>query len=326
MSEAPLISVIIPTYNTARLIERTLHSVATQHGGFPYEIILVDDASSDNTLQVVENLKLPTLRILRSTVNSGPAAARNRGLQVAIGEFCAFLDGDDYWLPDFFLETLDFLRKNPAAVAVSVGQIHRIIGKPDRIVPSGVGKEKPKDAILLDDFYDFWSKHNHVCTGSVMMRTAVVQATGGQREDLRVCEDLEFWALLATYGSWGIIPEVLFVSDGGAATRAQGWLTKNMRRWQSAVEMECWHRRIMERVSPQFMDAYRHAEGRIAKNMAYSMIMSGRDASALATVRQYGAYFPQDKVARLFRFCASSRILWAMMARWVRYRETNREL
>lgn len=121
-----------------------------------------------------------------------------RGLCEARGEYCAFLDGDDYWAPEFLNKTSAFLDAYPDAVAVSVLQYHKIIGKPPVITPHDTGITQ---AVMLENFYEFWAKYNHVCTGSVLMRTATAQSTGGQREDLRICEDLEFWALLATYGN-----------------------------------------------------------------------------------------------------------------------------
>lgn len=66
----------------------------------------------------------------------------------------------------------------------------------------------------------------HVCTGSITIRIDIARQAGGMREDLRQCEDLEFWAYLATFGKFGFIPEVLFVSDGNAVTRSQGWIDK----------------------------------------------------------------------------------------------------
>ena len=119
------VSVIIPTFNAAPLIERTLRSVISQNGGHDIEIIIVDDASTDNTLDVIANLAIPSIKILKQDGNHGPAAARNRGLSEATGEFMAFLDGDDFWEPEFLDQTTEFLENHPQAVAVSVMQRHK---------------------------------------------------------------------------------------------------------------------------------------------------------------------------------------------------------
>ena len=119
------VSVIIPTYNLKLLIERALLSVIHQNGGHEIEIIIVDDCSTDETLSIIESLYCPFVKIIRQKRNQGPAAARNHGLAIAEGDFCAFLDGDDFWEPDFLNETTAFLKSHQEAVAVSVMQCHK---------------------------------------------------------------------------------------------------------------------------------------------------------------------------------------------------------
>ncbi len=312
------ISVIIPTYNAAPLIERTLRSVTTQNGGHDIEIIIVDDASTDNTLDVIEKLAISTIKILKQDSNHGPAAARNRGLAVATGEYMAFLDGDDFWESDFLNKTTTFLLDHPQAVAVSVMQRHKTFNGKDTIMPA---QPPVQQAVLLDDFYDFWAKHNHVCTGSALIRTAVAKATGGQREDLRVCEDLEFWALVATYGPWGFIPEVLFTSDGGLITNKQGWLNKARKRWASAVPIDIWSQRIVQRLPDNMRDSFARAQARIARGMAYSMLLDGRYEAARQDVLKCSALFPKNKLNSAYAFCSRSRCLWFLFASCLRIRE-----
>lgn len=312
------ISVIIPTYNAALLIERTLRSITRQNGNHDVEIIVIDDCSTDNTVTFVESLAIPSVKILRQDTNCGPAAARNRGLSIASGKYCAFLDGDDYWELDFLNETTTFLDSHPDAIAVSVMQCHKIIGKEPSIVP----QNPPfNDAVLLDDFYDFWAKYNHVCTGSSLIRTDVAKATKGQREDLRICEDLEFWALLATYGQWGFIPKVLFTSDGGVITEKVGWLAKARRRWASAVPVDNWSRRIVARLPEKLKNSFARAQARIARILAYSMLMDGRYELARQDVLKCSSLFPKNHLNSLFAFCSRSRCLWYLFASFLRIRE-----
>lgn len=312
------ISVIIPTYNAALLIERTLKSVTTQNGNHDVEIIIVDDASTDNTLAVIEKLAIPSIKILKQDSNHGPAAARNRGLATATGEFMAFLDGDDYWESDFLNKTTAFLQEHPQAVAVSVMQRHKTFNGKDSVVPSQPPIQQP---VLLDDFYDFWAKYNHVCTGSALIRTAVAKATGGQREDFRVCEDLEFWAFIATYGPWGFIPEVLFTSDGGIITNKIGWRKKARKRWASAVPIDIWSQRIVQRLPEQLKDSFPRAQARIARGLAYSMMMDGRYEAARQDVLKCSALFPKNRINSVFSICSHSRCLWFLFATILRLRE-----
>ena len=312
------VSVIIPTYNAAPLIERTLRSVTAQNGGHDVEIIIVDDASTDNTLDVIASLAIPSVQILKQDGNHGPAAARNRGLSAATGEFMAFLDGDDFWEPDFLDQTTEFLRSHPQAVAVSVMQRHKTFNGKESVLPDPPPSQQP---VQLDDFYDIWATYNHVCTGSALIRTAVAKATGGQREDFRVCEDLEFWAYVATYGPWGFIPKILFTSDGGLITKKQGWLAKARKRWASAVPIDIWSQRIVQRLPQGMQDSFARAQARIARGMAYSMLLDGRYEAARQDVIKCSALFPKNRINSVFAFCSRSRCLWFLFASCLRIRE-----
>jgi glycosyltransferase involved in cell wall biosynthesis len=312
------VSVIIPTFNAAPLIERTLRSVISQNGGHDIEIIIVDDASTDNTLDVIASLAIPSIKILKQDGNHGPAAARNRGLSEATGEFMAFLDGDDFWEPEFLDQTTEFLENHPQAVAVSVMQRHKTFNGKESVLPD---PPPARQAVQLDDFYDTWAKYNHVCTGSALIRTAVAKATGGQREDFRVCEDLEFWALVATYGPWGFIPEILFTSDGGLITKKHGWLAKARKRWASAVPIDIWSQRIVQRLPQGMKDSFARAQARIARGMAYSMLLDGRYEAARQDVLKCSALFPKNRLNSVFAICSRSRCLWFLFATILRIRE-----
>lgn len=314
----PVVSVVVPAYNAAPLIGRCLRSVLAQKGAPEFEILVVDDGSTDNTIEVVEAVGDARIKVFRQPKNRGPAAARNRGLAEARGEYLAFLDADDFWEPDFLRETSEFLDSRPEAVAVSVRQCHKIIGKPPAISPRDTGIAEP---VLLEDFFAFWAKYNHVCTGSVLMKTEIARRVGGQREDLRICEDLEFWAMLATCGPWGLIPDVLFTSDGGAVTRKQGWLAKNRKRWASAVPVAEWERRLKDRIPADAQPGYRTARGRIARNLCYSMILAGKKAAARREVSVYGAEFPSGRASRCFRRAARCGICWSLFCAALRIRE-----
>jgi glycosyltransferase involved in cell wall biosynthesis len=96
---APLVSVIIPTFNRARLIKRALDSVVAQNFK-NYEVIVVDDGSTDNLAFVATYPGLAHVRLIRHPENRGAAASRNTGITAATGRFVAFLDSDDCWHPD----------------------------------------------------------------------------------------------------------------------------------------------------------------------------------------------------------------------------------
>lgn len=94
----PNISVVIPLYNKVETIQSTLESVLKQTIP-PYEIVVIDDGSTDESVQIIRHLNIPKLSLVQQK-NKGAAAARNAGIKQAKGDFIAFLDADDYWHPN----------------------------------------------------------------------------------------------------------------------------------------------------------------------------------------------------------------------------------
>lgn len=108
----PLVSVVIPLFNRVALIRRTLDSVIAQTLQ-DYEIIVVDDGSTDGSADFVQSLNLDRLRLIRNSQNRGAAAARNIGISAASGRWIAFLDSDDFWEPNKLARQLDALAGAP---------------------------------------------------------------------------------------------------------------------------------------------------------------------------------------------------------------------
>ena len=110
----PQISVIIPLFNKGRYIQQALNSVLAQTFG-DYEIIVVDDGSTDNGAELVSNYCDQRIRLIRQE-NAGPGAARNYGIRNSCAEYVAFLDADDEWMPEFLENSLDNILQNPGCV------------------------------------------------------------------------------------------------------------------------------------------------------------------------------------------------------------------
>lgn len=107
-----LVSIIMPSYNTAQFISETIHSVLNQTYS-NWELIIVDDCSKDNTDEVVAAfLSDPRIRYLKNEVNSGAALSRNYALREAKGKWIAFLDSDDLWEPEKLEKQLAFMKEN----------------------------------------------------------------------------------------------------------------------------------------------------------------------------------------------------------------------
>jgi len=113
----PKVSVIIPTHNRADILREAITSVLSQSFS-DFEIVVVDDASRDNTSEVVRAIDDQRIKYLRHETNRGVALARNTGVLNSTGQYIAFLDDDDEWLPDKLKKQYDLLEGSPVIVGV----------------------------------------------------------------------------------------------------------------------------------------------------------------------------------------------------------------
>lgn len=313
-------SIIIPVYNAAPLLNRCLDSIFHQKTNYSYEVICIDDGSSDNSIEIIKNRKEKNI-ILYQQTNSGPAAARNKGIELAQGKYCAFIDADDYWIAGFIEKTIQYLEIHKNVVAVNVAQRHITISG-DAIVPLNIAlNEKP---FIIEDFFSFWGKNMHICTGSAVMHTQAVKETGGQRIELRITEDLEFWAYLSFWGKWAFIPEVLFVSDGSDVTNKEGWLNKMEKRWNNAPSILEWEKRIIPKL-PKVTESYKKARGRISRNLTYCQLLSKRLSLSRHEALKYGNYFTKDSIGILMNLAKYTPLTWWILSKLLRYREYHRK-
>ncbi len=120
------VSVVIPTYNCATFLSKAIHSAYSQSRP-ALEVVVVNDGSTDGTLELLERLRstLPANFVFDSQPNGGEAAARNRGVALARGQYIAFLDADDAWLPDKLERQMQLFERDPA-LALTFTAYHRI--------------------------------------------------------------------------------------------------------------------------------------------------------------------------------------------------------
>ncbi|MGO9687474.1 MAG: glycosyltransferase family 2 protein, partial [Syntrophobacteraceae bacterium] len=138
---APLVSVVIPTYNRERFVDKAINSVLSQSFN-DYEIIVVDDGSTDETPRVLASYKDRVKYIYQK--NSGVSSARNAGIREARGEWVAFLDSDDKWKTDYLLTQIGQISKFPHAVAHMTNAVS--------VQPSGEQSNLFIETNLLDEF------------------------------------------------------------------------------------------------------------------------------------------------------------------------------
>lgn len=112
--DGPLVSIVMPAHNAADFIDDAIHSVLGQSYG-NWELLIVDDASTDKTLEVVKQFGDERIRVIKCLRNGGAAKARNRGVRASKGKFLCFLDADDLWQPDKLERQLAFMAKKDCA-------------------------------------------------------------------------------------------------------------------------------------------------------------------------------------------------------------------
>jgi glycosyltransferase involved in cell wall biosynthesis len=191
------ISVIIPLFNKAPFVARALQSVAAQTFT-DFEVIVVDDGSTDDGAKIVERFEDSRIRLIRQE-NAGPGAARNRGLAEARGELIAFLDADDEWLPEFLAESVRLLEAESSAAAVVSGYVEFPVNTSresmwrERGLTDGITRldsdTDPKLAIALLAYMT-------PCT--TVVRGNVLRKLGGfyEREHCAYGEDAHLWLKL----------------------------------------------------------------------------------------------------------------------------------
>ena len=313
------LSIIIPVYNKSKLINRCLDSIFKQTTIHSYEVVLVDDGSTDDSVELIKARTEGNI-ILYEQQNAGPSVARNKGVELSHGKYCAYLDADDYWGDGFIEKTVSFLEEHDDCVAVNVAQRHLTLSG-EHVAP--VCYNEYSKPFVLDDFFSFWATYMHVCTGSVVIRSEVIKQIGGMRTDLRITEDLEFWALVSTYGSWGFIPEILFVSDGmETITNQAEWLKKMQIRWNNAPSVTDWEKRIVKRANQT--EENKKARGRIARNLVYCQLLSGRERLARREAKLYGQNFTNDAIGKLMNFARRIPLMWWLLCKFLKYREWHR--
>ena len=180
------ISVVIPCYNNGAHLTETLTSVRAQTRK-PLEVILVDDASTDDSAAVAARFE--EVRLIGQERNSGVSLARNTGLRAARGEMVAWLDGDDIWEPDHLATVAGLLEKHPGAgVAFS---LTRGFGIAENVWEPLLPQLEPVDA-----FWPSWRQTVAQMSTCVMWRDRIV-ALHGFDPTIRAVEDFEFFLRLA---------------------------------------------------------------------------------------------------------------------------------
>jgi glycosyltransferase involved in cell wall biosynthesis len=201
---APLVSVIIPTYNRAGLVRQAVASVKAQTFR-DFEVVVVDDGGTDGTYEVLS--ADCELRVLRHPHRQGVAAARNLGVAAARGEWLAFLDSDDLWLPDKLARQISWLEGAPELLICQTDETW---------VRRGVRVNKPAahrkvaGRIFLPSL-----ARCMISPSAVMLHRRLLQDHGAFDETLPAAEDYDLWLRLTWRYEVGLVDEPLVIKRGG---------------------------------------------------------------------------------------------------------------
>ncbi len=208
--QGPLVSVILPTYNRAALLPRAVESVLSQDYS-NLELIIIDDGSTDNTPEIVSSIADPRVRCIRLEQNRGIGAARNEGVHHALGEFTAFIDSDDIWLPGKLTRQVGILLKYPHIGLLFCDFVNSnyVTGVRDRGFYQNAAGLAMLDKKRLDqNVFEICSHlpeamlcNSVIGTASiVMLRTSIFARIGNFDKSLSGPEDFEFWWRAALNG------------------------------------------------------------------------------------------------------------------------------
>lgn len=196
-------SVIIPTYNRGHTLARAIESVLAQTVR-DYEIIVVDDGSTDDTAELLEEYRV---KILRFEQNGGVAKARNRGVSAANGEWIAFLDSDDWWEPNKLQLQMEYCKQNQECEILQTDEIWIRHGK----------RVNPPQTHLKKEGYIFQESIERcmITPSSVIMKRSLWDRTGGFDESFPACEDYDLWLRVTCRNIVGLVGKHLLTRFAG---------------------------------------------------------------------------------------------------------------
>ena len=216
------ISVIIPMYNAENTVMKALDSVRLQKGDFVFEIIIVNDGSTDASRNVVENYRKqnPQMNIiLLDQPNSGVSKARNAAMEVSGGEYIALLDSDDEWLPEKTERQMPYLVNNEENIDFisSRRRNHKIQ------FPYVVGKNSFAEITFRKIML-----RNEAQPSTVIFKRKILENTGFFDPNQRYAEDINYWLRISKNNRMYILDEELVLAGNGKRTFGVSGLSANL--------------------------------------------------------------------------------------------------
>ncbi len=201
----PRVSIVVPTYNRAATLRRAVDSVLKQTYQ-DFEVVVVDDGSTDETARVLGSVDDARVVRLRHAQNRGPGAARNTGIKSSRGEFIAFQDSDDEWLPQKLARQMSAIDRAPADIGAVYSRFWRQDGQSRIVMP------RDFEAPLDGDIRRTLLRRNVVGTPVLMMRARCFSQAGLFDESLAMYEDWDLCLRVSRFYRFHFLEEPLAVA------------------------------------------------------------------------------------------------------------------
>jgi glycosyltransferase involved in cell wall biosynthesis len=242
----PRVSVIIPTYNRAALLPRAIDSVLAQTYQ-DFDIVIVDDGSTDGTRAVVEAYGDPRIRYLGLSKRRGVSAARNAGIAQAAGEWIAFIDSDDEWLPEKLERQLALADADPSLDIIQCWHIRDVNGVRTVALPANPQGKAGFELVLHG-----WRQCSVI---ALIVRRSALDAVGGFDEKIPHGEDWDLQYRLDRAGfRYGVVSDALLIYYLGHEQLTQDVVS---RQWAFRMLRKRWGHVFRERLGPEEYKAWR---------------------------------------------------------------------
>jgi len=242
-----VISVIIPVYNAEKSIEKSLISIKNQTWEGVFEIILVNDGSSDRSKTIIENYQQNHQDqniILINQENRGVSKARNAAMKIAQGDYIALLDSDDEWLPEKTEKQMKFLENQ------NIDFISSLWNNENITFPY---KLQPENKLVRITLKNLLFKITGQ-TSTAIFKRKIFENTGFFDENQNYSEDANYWMRISEKNQMYILPEKLVIAGNGKKSFGFSGLSANLKEMEKGIQKNIWEMYQTKRINfPEYL-------------------------------------------------------------------------
>ena len=242
-----MISVIIPVYNAEKSIEKSLISIKNQTWEGVFEIILVNDGSSDRSKTIIENYQQNHQDqniILINQENSGVSKARNAAMKIAQGDYIALLDSDDEWLPEKTEKQMKFLENQNIDFITSLWNNENITFPYKLHPPNKLVKITLKKLLFKITGQ----------TSTAIFKRKIFENTGFFDENQNYSEDANYWMRISDKNQMYLLPEKLVIAGNGKKSFGFSGLSANLKEMEKGIQKNIWEMYQTKRINfPEYL-------------------------------------------------------------------------